>query len=197
MDRRKAIQNTGIVAGATLMAPALLSLLQSCKTEPRLDWQPLFLDNEQAQFMSSFVDAILPKTETPGALDVKVDLFLDKVFAKTYDAEAKQKLSSDISQFNEECKTKYGDTFANLNAADKVSMLEFAESQSAQFNRGVWGTAIGIQKPVGFYRSLKSMAIWAYFSSEEIGKQVLNYDPIPQEFVACKPVTEVGNRWTL
>lgn len=197
MDRRKAIQQTGLVAGTTLMVPTFLSLLQSCKSEPRLDWKPLFLDNDQAQFISSIVDVILPRTETPGALDVKVDLFLDKVFAKTYDGDAQLKLSKDIKAFNDTCKDQFGETFVNLSEANKTAMLELAESNSAQFNGSVWGTAVGKQEPVGFYRSLKSMAIWAYFSSEEVGKEILNYDPIPQEYIACKPVSEVGNRWTL
>lgn len=196
MDRRKALKNTGLIAGATVMAPTFLSLLQSCKSEARLDWKPLFLDNDEASFISALVDTILPKTETPGALDVKVDLFLDKVFAKTYDAAAQQSLRSDIKEFNQECIDTYGDSFSNLTDSDKHAFLELAESKGGKFNKGVWGTAVGEPQTISFYRSLKSMAIWAYFSSEEIGKHVLNYDPIPQEYDGCKSVSEVGNRWT-
>lgn len=196
MDRRKAIKNTGLAAGAALVAPTFLSLLQSCKSEARLDWQPLFLDNDEASFISALVDTILPKTETPGALDVKVDLFLDKVFAKTFDDGAQQTLRSNIQQFNQDCIDEFGDSFSNLSDADKRACLQSAETKGGKFNMGVWGTAVGEPQTISFYRSLKSMAIWAYFSSEEIGKHVLNYDPIPQEYIGCKPVSEVGNRWT-
>jgi len=74
--------------------------------------------------------------------------------------------------------------------------LKEAEAQSPTYNGSVWGTAVGKQADVGLYRSLKSIAIWAYFSSEKIGKEVLNYDPIPQAFLGCIPLAEVGNRWT-
>jgi len=84
-----------------------------------------------------------------------------------------------------------------LNASDREKVLQAAEKNSGKFSPGVWGTAVGKQEPIGFYRSIKSMAIWAYFSSEEIGKNVLAYDPIPGTYEPCIPVSEVGNRWSL
>lgn len=197
MDRRKALQNTGLLAGATLVMPSLLSLLHSCKSETRPDWRPLFFTKAEALLVASLADTILPRTETPGALDVKVDIFLDKVFAKTYDTEAQEKMRSEMAAFNANCIRQFGDTFADLGETDRVAMLKSAEAGSGKFNSSVWGTAAGTQEPVGFYRSLKSMAIWAYFTSEEIGEKVLSYDPVPQEYDGCKPVSEVGNRWSL
>jgi hypothetical protein len=37
------------------------------------------------------------------------------------------------------------------------------------------------------------MAIWAWKTSEEIGENVLWYDPIPGQFIACGSVEELGN----
>jgi len=197
MNRRDALRKTGMLAGSAVAIPSLFSLLQSCSQTPRLNWTPIFLDENQASFISSFVDTILPKTETPGALDVKTDIFLDLVYAKTYGPEAQEKVKGDIDQFNADCKTKFGKVFAELSAEDKAACLKDQEANTATFNRGVWGTAVGEQKPVGFYRQLKSQALWAYFSSEEIGKNVLNYDPIPGEYLGCIPVSEVGKVWSL
>jgi hypothetical protein len=197
MNRRDALRKTGMLAGSTVAIPSLFSLLQSCSQTPRLGWIPQFLNEDQAQFISSFVDTILPKTETPGALDVKTDIFLDLVYAKTYSPEGQVKVKADIDQFNADSKTKYGKVFAELSPEDKTACLKDQEATTATFNRGVWGTAVGEQKPVGFYRQLKSQALWGYFSSEEIGKNVLNYDPIPGEFLGCIPVSEVGKVWSL
>jgi hypothetical protein len=197
MNRRDALRKTGMLAGSAVAIPSLFSLLQSCSQTPRLNWTPIFLDENQASFISSFVDTILPKTETPGALDVKTDIFLDLVYAKTYGPEAQEKVKGDIDQFNADCKTKFGKVFAELSAEDKVACLKDQEANTTTFNRGVWGTAVGEQKPVGFYRQLKSQVLWGYFSSEEIGKNVLNYDPIPGEYLGCIPVSEVGKVWSL
>ena len=185
------------MAGATAIMPSLLSLFQSCKTENRLDWQPAFLKEKEAKTISTLVDMILPRTETPGALDVKADMFIDKVFAETYDITGQKNIRAEIATFNADCKKKFGAIFTDLNEADRTKVLQEAEATTEKFSPGIWGVSIGEQKPIGFYRSLKSMAIWAYFTSEEMGKKVLSYDPIPGNYNPCKPLSEVGNRWSL
>lgn len=197
MDRRKALKKAGLLAGATIAMPAMISLLQSCKTESRLDWQPLFLKEDEAKTIAILVDMILPRTDTPGALDVKVDVFIDKVIAKTYDASGQENMRAEIAKFNADCKSNFGDVFINLSEAKRTKVLKAAETSSGKFAPGVWGTTIGDQEPIGFYRSMKSMVIWAYFTSEEIGENVLNYDPIPGNYEGCKPLSEIGNRWSL
>lgn len=197
MDRRKALQKTGLLAGSALAMPTLFSLLQSCKTESRLGWQPLFLTDHEAKTISAVVDMILPRTDTPGALDVKVDMFIDKVWAKTTDEKGQQKIRVEIAAFDATCTSDFSDVFINLSEKERREMLKVEEATSGKFNPGVWGKTIGDQEPIGFYRSLKSMAIWAYFTSEEIGENVLNYDPVPGDYKGCIPLSDVGNRWSL
>ncbi len=197
MDRRSALKKAGVLAGSAVAIPSLFSLLQSCKSENRLDWQPLFFTETEAKTISVLVDTILPRTDTPGALDVKSDMFIDKVIAKTYNEEGQKKMRSELAAFNSDCKKNFGGTFLELNASDREKVLQAAEKNSGKFSPGVWGTAVGKQEPIGFYRSIKSMAIWAYFSSEEIGKNVLAYDPVPGTYEPCMPLSEEQNRWSL
>mgnify|MGYP000190388511 CR=1 FL=1 len=197
MDRRKALQQTGILAGASILIPSMVSLLQSCETLSRLDWQPLFFNKEEAKTISTLLDMILPRTDTPGALDVKADIFIDKVIAATYDEEGQKHIRSEIASFNAVCKENYHATFIELSEADRIKVLKQGEASSGKFNPGVWAVSVGDQEPIGFYRSMKSMAIWAYFTSEEIGENVLSYDPLPGKFEACKPLSEIVNRWSL
>lgn len=197
MDRRAALKKTAMAAGSVALVPSLFSLLQSCQQQPRLSWEPIFLSVDQAEFISTLVDTLLPKTETPGALDVKVDMFIDLVFAKLFNKAGQDAMITQMEQFNAACKEKYGDTFSELSEQDREEFLKEEESQSGKYNGTVWGTAVGKQKPVGFYRTLKSLALWGYFSSEEIGKNVLSYDPIPGEYLGCIPLSDVGNTWSL
>ena len=197
MDRRKVLRQTSWLAGAAITAPAMLSLLQSCKSESRLNWQPTFLANDEAEFISSIVDIILPKTDTPGALDVNVDVFLDRLWAETADETTQAEVKKDIVDFNDNCKETYGSVFAKCSKEDQQKALEAAEAASGTFNYNFWGGAAGKQEPVGFYRNLKSTAIWAYLSSEEIGKNVLSYDPVPGGYDGCIAADSVGNKWAL
>lgn len=196
MDRRSALKKTGLL-GAAIAMPSMLTILQSCKDEPRLTWKPDFFTESEAKTVSTLLDMILPRTETPGALDVKSDIFIDRVIFQTYDSEGQQYMRDKITAFNANCSKNFGSVFVELNEAKRVEVLEEAEKSSGKINPGVWGKTVGTQEPVGFYRSLKSMAIWAYFTSQEIGEKVLNYDPIPGNYNGCIPLSDVGNRWSL
>ncbi len=146
--------------------------------------------------MSTLVDTILPKTETPGGLDVKVDMFIDLVFSQLYNAEGQKSIVADLNAFDEKCQKKYGNRFCELTDTQRQELLQAEEKSNAKYNGGVWGTAVGKQAPVGFYRSMKSLALWCYFTSEEIGSEVLNYDPVPGEYRGCVPLSEIGNQWS-
>jgi hypothetical protein len=197
MNRRDALKKSALALGAAAGAPTLISLLQACAKTDRLTWTPQFLSEDHARFLSSFVDFLLPKTETPGGLDVKADIFIDLMYAKTYDEAGQKQVVADIEKFNSDCKANYGKVFADLSEGDKKAVFEEHEANSPKFPKTVWGGAVGPREPVGFYRSLKSTVLWAYFSSEEIGKNVLSYDPIPGEYRGCMPLSEVGNTWSL
>jgi len=198
MNRREALKNTALLAGGVLAGPSLLSLLQSCTKANRLDWQPLFLNEDQAMLISAFVDTILPATDTPGALDVNVDMFIDLFFEKTYDAEAQQQVRNELDQFNAGAEQNYGAPFADLNNEDRKQFLLDHEKDGGTFRKSVWGTAVGDQEePPGFYKSLKSLTLWAYFNSEKVGEEILVYDPIPGVYRGCIPLSDVGNSWSL
>jgi hypothetical protein len=197
MNRREALKNTALLTGGILAGPSLLSLLQSCTKASRLDWQPQFLNEEQALFISSFVDTILPATDTPGALDVNVDMFIDLLFEKSYDEEAQQEVRNELDLLNAKAEQNYGAPFADLSNEDKKQFLLDQEKEGGRFRKSVWGTAVGDQeKPPGFYKSLKSLTLWAYFSSEKVGEEILVYDPIPGVYRGCIPL-EDRNSWSL
>ncbi|MCG2588825.1 gluconate 2-dehydrogenase subunit 3 family protein [Rhodohalobacter sulfatireducens] len=198
MDRREALKNTALLTGGILAGPSLLGLLQSCTKASRLDWQPLFLNEDQALFISAFVDTILPATDTPGALDVNVDIFIDLFFEKSYDAESQQQVRDELDQLNAEAEQNYGAPFIDLNNDDRKQFLLDQEEEGGTFRKSVWGTAVGDQEePPGFYKSLKSLTLWAYFSSEKVGEEILVYDPIPGVYRGCIPLSEDEKSWSL
>jgi hypothetical protein len=197
MERREALKNVALLGGSAIVGTSLLSLLQSCQQQPRIDWKPTFLTESQAEFISTLVDTLLPKTQTPGALDMKVDIFIDLVINKLFDEAGKKSMTEGIDKFDADCKEKFGKKFVDLDSNERNEILKTAEANSGKYNGQVWGTAVGIQKPVGFYRSIKSLAIWGYFSSKEVGLNILNYDPIPGDYKGCVPLSEIGNTWSL
>lgn len=197
MNRRNALKQTAGVMGAAALAPSLLSLLESCQSKPREGFVPVVLNEQQAMLISDLADTLLPRTDTPGALDLNVDVFIDGFIDTALSNEGQTALLGELDAWNQKCKNKMGSKFSELSQDQKGEFLMQEEKSSPKFNGSVWGTAVGKQEPVGFYRSMKSMMLWAYFSSEHVGKSMLNYDPIPGSYQGCIPLEEVVNTWTL
>ena len=44
-----------------------------------------------------------------------------------------------------------------------------------------------------FLTQIRGAVITAYFTSEEVCKNVTHYDPVPGAYVVCAPTSEIGN----
>ncbi|WP_422084067.1 gluconate 2-dehydrogenase subunit 3 family protein [Ulvibacterium sp.] len=196
MDRRIAIKNTALLIGATLGSSTLTGLLQSCQNQKRLDWSPVFFSGEQAAVVSEITEMILPRTETPGAKDLKVDIFVDLMLDKTLSQEDQEHVRKGYDRFEAICQEKFDKSFLDLGNEERKEVLKLVEAETNTFNPAVWGSPLGKQEPVDFYRRVKQFTLIGYFTSEEIGKNHLQYDPIPGDYKGCIPYNG-ENSWTL
>jgi hypothetical protein len=48
-----------------------------------------------------------------------------------------------------------------------------------------------------FLFSVRYYTLFGYYTSEKVGKEVLNYDPFPGAYHGCVPIDEIGNGWAL
>lgn len=195
MNRREALKQTLFLGGVALSGPTLMSALTGCSWS---DGAPeAVLNTQQASTIAEVVDTILPRTDTPGAKDLEVDKFIGRIIAQLRSASDQASIRQEIDDFNARSRERFGRDYVDLNQEQRDQMLEQEERDSGTYNPSIWGGTIGEQEPVGFYRELKSMAIWGYYTSEHIGKNVLSYDLIPGEQKGCIPLSAVGNSWSL
>ncbi|MEK6476291.1 gluconate 2-dehydrogenase subunit 3 family protein [Catalinimonas sp. 4WD22] len=197
MNRREALKQSGLILGYTLSASTLSQLWTACKSEPQLTWKPQFFTEAQAKTVSAMAECILPRTETPGAKDLGIDQYIDVFVKNIYSEKDQQNFTQGIQAFEEGCQKVHGKTFANLSAEDQEAFLLEQEKKAGHINHAIWGETIGDIKPVPFYRQFKAIVISAYFSSEEVGKNLLTYEPVPGDQKGCIPLSEVGNVYSL
>lgn len=200
MNRRTLLRSITFLTGTTLAGGSLMGVLQACKPDgpAPASWVPRFLKPEEARFLTAYVDTLLPRTTTPGGLDVGVDAFIDRVLDATVtDRSGNIPLQDGMLDFDADATRHFGRVFVELEAGQREQLFSEAE-KSPRYQPSVWGTAVGEQPPIGFYRSLKSMALWGYLSSEVVGTELMNYDPVPGEYDGDIALSSVGGRaWSL
>ena len=197
MDRRDAIKKSGLLVGIAMSAGSLTLLMQSCQSQDRLSWEPKFLNEQEALTVSAMLDRMLPQTETPGATELKVDLFVDLMFADSLSPEDQTHCRNGLTDFMEHCRNEFNRPFHRLTSAQQDGALRALGERTNQFNPSIWGSTLGVQPPIDFYRRLRQFALLGYFTSEEVGKNVLAYDPIPGQYQGCTDLAKGQKIWSL
>ena len=76
MDRRKVLEKIGYGSAAIVVSPQIINMLHSCKSNVN-EYSPRFFTSNQFQFVSKIMEVIIPKTDIPGAIELKLPEFLD------------------------------------------------------------------------------------------------------------------------
>ena len=191
MNRRIAIKNTALFFGYAVTVGALTDTFIACRNETRnvtLDWKPEFLTANQANTLAEMTETILPRTKTPGAKDIGVPQFIDKVLKKLLSEADQKDFVEGLDKLEETCKSTYGKYFDECTKEQREALLLDMDKKSAKFPPSVWGiTLVEKPDPITFYRRLKGLTLMAYFTSEKVNKELLVYDPVPGGYNGSVP----------
>lgn len=193
MNRREAIKGLGLSVGLVVATPTVISLLQSCKNDPKIEWIPEFFSKNEGVAIKRLIGLILPKTDTlPGANEVNVPQFIDKFGSMAVNKEEQSSYKSGLDAITKALEK------SPVSASDKdysnllTKYLKTTPEQVKSFKEDEKTVYDALMK-------LRGMAIWGYKNSKKVGTEVLAYDPIPGTYNGCVSLQEAtgGKLWSL
>ena len=187
MDRREALRRTAMLMGGALSAPAILGIMKGCTAKPTVDWKPEFFNNEQGVLISQLSDIIIPKTDTPGAREVGVPGFIDKMLKDVYSPEEQKTFMDGLAAFEKRAQDEMGDPFIELDPEDQTTFVKKVHQEAIEASR----TTPAPPRP--FILMAKELTMLGFFTSEPGASQVLQYTPVPGAYKGCIPLNEAGN----
>lgn len=134
-----------------------------------------FFSADEADLVSRISDLLIPRTDTPGALDVNVPGFIDSLMMEWANPETKAAQHAALSQVSE----LLGDDFGSLNPADAERRLSSMDASAYD----------GRPAQYSSYRSLKGLVTQSYFASEEGALEEQGYVAIPGRWDACVEIS--------
>ncbi len=198
MKRREALRNLGLATGFFVATPSIVSLLQSCTTEANA-WTPEFLSIEEGVVLTNLVDIILPKTDIPSATEVNVPQFIDKYINEVLEDEDQAKVKTAFSKIVSILKPISDESIDKVTQEDYKALLDKYMLNKGDMDIERKGSPDSEDMTKSeFLNSLKWMTINAYRTTQEIGENVLAYDPIPGAYF-CGDLQELtgGKSWSL
>ena len=106
MDRRKALGNIGQGIGTVIVTPSIVSIFQRCQSSKTFN--PTFFIAEDFNLISRLMEIIIPKTDIPGAIELKLPEFVDNYIDAVWDKKSKENINKSLKLFKDVAKTKFG-----------------------------------------------------------------------------------------
>lgn len=161
-SRRKALILSMAVAGFPLA-----NMLSSCTpSQNTTDVMPL---------ISDIAERIIPRTDTPGAIDAKVPEYISMLLSDWYSEEESSEFISSLNVFDKAAQDAGEVDY--MSASDKDALLIKLDDSGDEA-----------------FAALKKLIVFGFYTSEA-AQQDLQYDPVPGEYKGCLSVEEVGNAW--
>jgi Gluconate 2-dehydrogenase subunit 3 len=194
MNRRAILKSSALWVSYAVSSNFITGCTEDEKQIP-LSWQPIFLTNNQAQTVSAITECLLPRTKTPGAKDLNIDRFVDKMLKETLSPDEQKDFISSLNAFETACKSQYSRSFTVCLPQEQAAFVLQIDKIPVKYPREKWGIRFGKLPPTLFFRRVKELTLLGFFTAQEIGEKVLSFDPIPSTYVACIPLSQIRNAW--
>jgi hypothetical protein len=172
MDRRESLKASAFFAGNLLMPSLVATFFQSCAsvTQDKNAWKPFIFSERQALFVPELVEAIIPETDTPGAKQAMVHIFLDLYVKDCYPATQQAVFLQGLDDLQSQ------HAFLTLDRPTQATLLKELEAQSRKNNEPFENS---------FIKMAKTITIMGYFTSEIGATRAAEYIAVPGPFVGC------------
>lgn len=191
MDRREALKATSLILGYSLTAGTAAALLGGCKAETSTGWKPKTLSEDEGNLLAEICEAILPKTETPGAKDALCHRYIDEMLSVFYSPEKQSAFKEGLKLFDQKSKDKYSKAFVALSPTEREEILAILSKEAKEYKDESG------QKP-HIFKSIKEATISGYFTSEVGAKGGLcEFLPVPGPYQGCIDYATIGKGYVL
>lgn len=200
MNRRDALSRVALLMGGTLSAPTLLALGEGTNTHQAIG-ADFSLNDAQRALVAEIAEHIIPKTTTPGAKEAGVGPFIELMLKDCYKAQEQQNFLDGLADVDAKAMKAHSKKFLETSLAEQVALLKLVEKETIELMKSanVQQVKVGdnVDKEVvsskklkgtPFWRLMKELTLFGYFTSEQGATKALDYVPIPGRYDGCIPL---------
>jgi hypothetical protein len=141
--------------------------------------EPRVLTAAQSGMVARIADTILPRTDTPGAIDVGVLPWIDLVLAEYFSEARRSVFLGDLAAI---------DAFALAAAGAPVARLEEPALAKVIGTLDAASGSLDLTPPQRGYVHLKELIIHGYFTSKPVQQDILKFVIVPGRYDADAPL---------
>jgi hypothetical protein len=172
MDRRTAIRNLALVIGSAALLPACT------KTNPIARFKNFDINNDQQTLVADMAETIIPKTSTPGAIDLNLDKFVWLMLDDCTKKKDQDSFFKGMTEFTALSQKNYNKSFADCSKQEKETLLKTFENKKNTYSKDL----------TAFFGKVKGLTVWGYTESKYFMTKEIVYELVPGRYNAWYPV---------
>ncbi len=200
LNRREAIQR---LAATSALGALPIETLVSLSREARANTLPPIrvLGERQASGLRAAAEAILPRTDTPGATDAQVTEFIDWMMAEWMHENERSAMLAAIDDLDRRAQATHGTSFSAATAEQQNGILAVMDAEVAELlTRDSAGPGDEYVEspdsqptptaPAHPFYQIKRWTLVGYFTSEPGMTEALKWNPFPGRWEPCMNIEE-------
>lgn len=144
------------------------------------------LDQDQKNLIEDICQTLLPKTTSPGAIELGIPTFVLKMMDDCITKKDQDLFMQGIKDFAQTCQQKFGKSFLDLNTQEKESFLGSLDKDPNQRTE----KDLNSSSIIAFFQSLKQLSVFGYQNSQYFMTQVIRYELVPGRYKVHFPIQE-------
>lgn len=175
MKRRDLIKILGVSTVGLISVPFWIDGWNEDSLPPN----ELGMEEEQQLLLQDIVDAMIPKTDIPGAKELQVDKFMVVMVADCYEKQVRDEFLAGFAELQKFSKEELKKEFGDLSREEKSKLFKMMSEKPIADNQ-----------KINFISFVKGLTITGFMTSEYIEMNHLHYEMVPGRFDGSFPITQ-------
>ncbi len=188
MDRRDFVKQLSAGIGAALSPGVLAAILSGCEAESESSG---LLTSRELDILGSLSDAIIPRTDTPGARDAGVPQYIEMMLAEFIPADRVETFRSQLEWISTWLEGRNARRLEDVADEKRNALLVSLDDQA-------FGAGTANDLPPGkpaLFATLKPLTVAGYYTSEIGALQELHQAPMGP-YKGDIPYADIGRSWS-
>jgi hypothetical protein len=189
MNRRDALARVSLILGGTILGAE--AFLAGCTNpDKNIGAGGINFSNDDVAFLDEVAETILPATDSPGAKEAKVGDFMTRIVRDCYEEKDQKIFVDGMLKLNEASKKKNGKSFLDSSPQERHDLLVDLDKEAKDYM-----AKKKREDPTHYFRMMKELTLWGYFTSEPGATKALRYVAIPGRYEGCIDYKKGDKAW--
>lgn len=189
MNRRDALSRVALILGGTVLgAEAFLSGCTSA--DKNIGGAGMNFSNDDVAFLDEVAETILPATNTPGAKEAKVGEFMTRIVRDCYTENDQKVFVEGMKKLEDASKKMNSKSFLDSTPEQRHNLLVDLDKEQKEY-----AAKKKPEDPTHYFRMMKELTLWGYFTSEPGATKALRYVAVPGKYEGCIDYKKGDKAW--